>query len=161
MADNVQAEANHLKKNLSHISLIKLLIVEQLRKLGKSWDFFLLAVDIPRDPKGDSSLPMGKETSYRAEAEIGRAIEKEKTLEAFSPQQSIPRKRGRPRKNRETEKAQAPNEPRAKSFAEELLMRVIQVEPVKGPKREICTRRRSSDVEDMDTHELSQQLKQA
>jgi hypothetical protein len=122
MADNVQAEANQPKKNLSHISLIKLLIVEQLRKLGKSWNLFLLATDIPRDPKGDSSLPMGKETSHSAEAEIGRAAEKEKTLEASSPQQSIPQKRGRPRKNRETGKAQAPNEPRAKSVAEELLM---------------------------------------
>jgi hypothetical protein len=53
MVDNVQAEADQLKKNLSHISLIKLLIVEELRQLGKDWDSFLFSTDIPRDPKGD------------------------------------------------------------------------------------------------------------
>jgi hypothetical protein len=91
------------------------LIVEELRQLGKSWDSFLLSADIPRDPKGDPPLPMGKATSHSAEAEIERAAEKGKTVEALSPQQPIPRKRGRPRKNRETREAQAPSEPRTKS----------------------------------------------
>jgi hypothetical protein len=104
MAYNVQDEANQLEKKLSHISLIKLLIVEQLRHLGKSWDSFLLAADIPKDPKGDPPLPMGKETSHSVEVEIGRDAEKGKTLEALPPQQPIPRKRGKPRKNRETER---------------------------------------------------------
>jgi hypothetical protein len=100
MAGSVQAKANQPKKNLSHISLIKLLIVEELRRLGKSWDSFMLSADIPRDPKGDPALPTGKATSHSAEAEIGRATEKGKTVEALSLQQTIPRKRGRPRKNK-------------------------------------------------------------
>ena len=35
IADSVQDEENQPKKNLSHISLIKLLILEKLRQLGK------------------------------------------------------------------------------------------------------------------------------
>jgi hypothetical protein len=105
MADSIRAEANQPKKKLSHVSLIKLLIVEELRRLGKNWDSFLLTISIPRDPKGDSPLPTGKVTSHHAEEEEG------KTLEALSPQQSIPRKRGRPRKNKETGESQAPSEP--------------------------------------------------
>jgi hypothetical protein len=66
-----------------------------------------------------------------------------------------------PRKNKETGDAQAPSKPRAKSVAEELLMRAIRLEPVKGSSREPCDRRRRLDIEDMDTREPSQQLKQA
>jgi hypothetical protein len=57
-------EANQSKKKLSHISLIKLLIVEELRRLGEKWDSFMLTFNIPRDPKGDSFSPMGKVTSH-------------------------------------------------------------------------------------------------
>jgi hypothetical protein len=70
MADNVQAEANQSNNNLSHISLIKLLIVEELRRLGKDLGSFLFSVDIPRDPKGDPPLPMGETTSRSVEAGI-------------------------------------------------------------------------------------------
>jgi hypothetical protein len=57
MADNVRAETNQPKKKLSHVSLIKLLIVEELRQLRNNWDSFLLTAGIPRDPRGDSHLP--------------------------------------------------------------------------------------------------------
>jgi hypothetical protein len=129
--------------------------------LGNNWDSFLLTADIPRDPKGDSPLLAEKVTSHHAEAEIGRTVEEGKTLEATSPQQSIPRKRGRPRKNKETGEAQVLSEPCAKSIAEELLMRAIRLEPVEGPSREACDRRRRTDTEGIDIREPSQQLKQA
>jgi hypothetical protein len=58
MIENIQAEVNQPKKNLSHISLIKLLIVEELRLLGKDWDSFIFLANMPRDPKGDPPLPM-------------------------------------------------------------------------------------------------------
>jgi hypothetical protein len=98
MVDNIQAEANQTKKKLSHISLIKLLIVEVLRQLGENWDSFILTVNIPRDPKGDSPLPAGKVTYHHVKEEIGRVVEEGNTLEALSPQQPIPLKRGMPRK---------------------------------------------------------------
>jgi hypothetical protein len=82
-------------------------------------------------------------------------------LEALSPQQSIPQRRGRPRKNKETGEAQAPSDPRAKSIVEELLMCAIRLEPVEGPSRETCDRRRRTDTEGTDIREPSQQLKQA
>ena len=93
--------------------------------MGNNSDLFLLTVGIPRDPKGDSPLLAGKVTSQRTEAEIRRTTEEGKTLAATSPQQSIPRKRGRPRKNKETGEAQVPSEPCTKSVARELLMRAI------------------------------------
>jgi hypothetical protein len=70
MADSVQAKENQSKKNLSHISLIKLFIVEELRRLGKEWDSFLFSTDILRDPKGDPPLPTGETASSNAEAGI-------------------------------------------------------------------------------------------
>jgi hypothetical protein len=56
MADDFRADTNQPKKKPYHVSLIKLLIVKELRRLGNNWDSFLLSVDIPRDPKGDSPL---------------------------------------------------------------------------------------------------------
>jgi hypothetical protein len=86
---------------------------------------FYLQLDIPKDPKGEPPLHTGKKTSHIAEEKIGRAAEKGNTLEALSPQQSIPQKRGRPRKNRETGEVQAPSELCAKSVVGELLMHTI------------------------------------
>jgi hypothetical protein len=84
---------------------------------------------------------------------------KERHWKPYPPNKSIPQKRGRPRKNKETGEAQAPSEPRAKSVVEELLMRAIQLEPVEGPSRETCDRRRRPDTEGTNIREPSQQLK--
>jgi hypothetical protein len=70
MADNVRAETNKPKKKLSHVLLIKLLIVEELRQVGNNWDSFLLRANIRRGPRVDSHLPMEKETSHHAEAKL-------------------------------------------------------------------------------------------
>jgi hypothetical protein len=129
--------------------------------LGNNWDSFLLTVGIPKDPKGDFPLPTERVTSHRAEAEAGRVAEEGKTLEALSPQQSIPQRRGRPRKNKEVGETQVPSEPRTKSVAEELLMHAIRLEPVEGTSQESWGRRRRTDTEGTDVHEPSQQLKQA
>jgi hypothetical protein len=80
-------------------------------------------------------------------------------LEAPSPQQSIPQRRGRPRKNKEIGETQDLRETRAKSVVEELLMHTIRLEPVEGPSRETCDRRRRKYTEGMDICEPSQQLK--
>jgi hypothetical protein len=155
MENNVWDEANQPKKKLSHVSLIKLLIVEDLRRLGNNWDSFILIVNIPRDPKGYSPLPMEKVTSHHTEVEIGRVAEEGKKLAAPSPQQSIPRKRGKPRKNKETGEAQVLSKPREKSYAKDLLMRAILLEPVEGPSRETCYIRRRKDTEGTYIRELS------
>jgi hypothetical protein len=42
MVDNARTEANPLKKKLSHVSLVKLLVDEELRQLGKKWICFYL-----------------------------------------------------------------------------------------------------------------------
>jgi hypothetical protein len=132
MANNVQAEANQSKKNLSHIPLIKLLIVEKLKRMGREWNSFILLADIPRDPKGDPPLPMRDTTSCRMEVGIEGAVRKGKTMEGSSPEQPISRKRGRPRKNKEPREAQHPNKLCTQSVTEKLLMHVVQLEPVEG-----------------------------
>jgi hypothetical protein len=118
VVDSVRDDTNQTKKKPYHVLLIKLLIVEELRRLGNHWDLFLLIVGIPRDPKEDYPLLAEKVTSHRAKAEIGRTAKEGKTLAATSPQQPIHRNSGRPRKNKETGEAQVPNEPHAKSIVE-------------------------------------------
>jgi len=72
MEENTQAETYQPKRKISHVSLIKLLLIEELRQLGNNWDLFLLVADIPKDPKGDFPLPVKKVTSHRTKAEAGR-----------------------------------------------------------------------------------------
>jgi hypothetical protein len=63
MADNVQAEADQPGNNLSHLSLIKLLVVEELRRLNKDWDSFMISADIPETPKETFLYLRGKQHS--------------------------------------------------------------------------------------------------
>jgi hypothetical protein len=73
----------------------------------------------------------------------------------------MPRRRGRPRKNKETMEARVLEEPRARSVAEELLMRAIWLEPAGGSSRENRSRTRREDITGVNDQEPSQQLKQA
>jgi len=111
-ADIVQDEADQPGNNLSYLSLIKLLVVEELRRLNKDWDSFLISADIPRDPKEDIPL-FARETTFHS---IGARKEdvtgKGKEIEDSSSHQPTPRKRGRPRLIKKPEEIQAPNEPR-------------------------------------------------
>jgi hypothetical protein len=61
------------KRKLSHVSLIKLLVVEELRCLGRNLDSVLLTAGIPKDPKGDFQLPGEVVTSHHVEAEARKA----------------------------------------------------------------------------------------
>jgi hypothetical protein len=54
MAGKVQARVDQLKSSLFHLSLVKLLVVEELRKLNMEWNYFLTLSNIPLDPKGDT-----------------------------------------------------------------------------------------------------------
>jgi hypothetical protein len=94
-------------------------------------------------------------------AEVEEVVPEGRTLEDMPPQQQIPRKRGRPRKNKEAGETQIPSEPCARSTAEELLMRVIQLEPVEVTSRGSGSRTRRTDAMDTNVREPTQQLKQA
>jgi hypothetical protein len=134
MADNIQAKADQPGNNLSHLSLIKLLVVEELRHLNKDWDSFLISADIPRDPKGDIPLS-ARETTFHstgARKEDVTRKGKGKEIEDSSSHQPTPRKRGRPRLTNKTEEIQAPNKSHTQSAAKRLLMHVIRLELVEG-----------------------------
>jgi hypothetical protein len=77
MEDNTRAKTDQPKRKISHVLLIKLLLVEELRRLGNNWDSFLLATSIPKDPKGDFPLPTERVTSHHPKDEAERVARKE------------------------------------------------------------------------------------
>jgi hypothetical protein len=66
MVDNVQAKADQLGRNLSHFSLIKLLVVGNLRHLNMDWDSFMIVANIPKYHKGDIPLSAMETTLHSA-----------------------------------------------------------------------------------------------
>jgi hypothetical protein len=66
-----------------------------------AWDSFLFAAGVPEASKGDSYLHMETMVSPHAEAEVEEVTSEGHKLEATLPQQQIPWRRGRPRKNKE------------------------------------------------------------
>jgi hypothetical protein len=87
MENNIQAEEDQLKRKLYHVSLIKLLVVEELRQLESNWDSLFLISCIPKDQKGDLSLSMERVIPYRVEAGVEETAQEGKTSEALSLQQ--------------------------------------------------------------------------
>jgi hypothetical protein len=155
MEDSTRGEADQRKRKISHVLLIKLLMVEELRRLGNNWNLFLLATGIPKDTKEYFPLPTERVTSCHAEAEAGRDVEKGRTLESLSPQKPIPRKRGRPRKNKKIEETRILSKPRVKLVVEESLMRDIHMEPIEGTSRESLGGGRRIDTKNTNVRESS------
>jgi hypothetical protein len=123
------------------------------------WESFSPIASIPKGVKGVIPLPTETIRSNRMEPEAERLVQGGKTVEVSSPQQKIPQRRGRPRKNKEVEEAQVSEEPHARSVAEELLMRAIRLEPARGSSRESRRRTRKMDITGANDQEPSQQLK--
>jgi hypothetical protein len=126
------------------------------------WDSFLLTAGIPKDPKGDFPLPVETMISHRAEAGVEEVAQEGRTLEALSPQQQIPQRRGRPRKNKEAGETRVPNEPRAKISCR----RITYARYSAGTCRRYKSRKLEQNKEDRyrrstNVREPSQQLKQA
>jgi hypothetical protein len=117
------------------------------------------ATDIPKDAKGVIPLPTETIRSNCAKLEAERLAQGGRIVEASFPQQQIPQRRGRPRKNKEVEEARVSEEPHAKSVAEELLMRAIWLEPAGESGRKSRSRTREMDTTGANDQEPSQQLK--
>jgi hypothetical protein len=82
-------------------------------------------------------------------------------METLSPQQRIPRRRGRPRKNKEFVETKLLDELRARSIAEKLLMCIVLRETLEGTSQESRSRMRRMDALSSNDQETTQQLKQA
>jgi hypothetical protein len=88
-------------------------------------------VGVPEASKGYFDLHAETMVSPHAEVEVEEVTSEGHKVEVMLPQQKIPWRRGRPRKNKEVgEENQILIESRARSAAEEFLMRVIRLEPV-------------------------------
>jgi hypothetical protein len=62
------------KRKLSHVSLIELLVVEELRWMGSNRYSFLLTAGIPKDPKGDFPLHAKRVISHCIEARLEEVV---------------------------------------------------------------------------------------
>jgi len=56
MTDKGQARVDQLKSRFFHFSLVKILVVEELKKINRDWDSFLSSSNIPLYPKRDTPL---------------------------------------------------------------------------------------------------------
>jgi hypothetical protein len=63
MAGRVQARHDQLKTSMFYFPLVKLLVVEELKKLNRDWDSFLASTKIHLDPKGDTPSSVEKVAS--------------------------------------------------------------------------------------------------
>jgi hypothetical protein len=86
MADKVQARVDQLKSILFHFSLVKLLVVEELKKLNRVWDSFLASSNILLDPKRDTPLYVERLASNSSgeKEEVLWKGENEKRLRIFN-----------------------------------------------------------------------------
>ena len=75
MSDKVHARDDQLKTNLFHLHLVKLLVVEELKKLNRDWDSFLASTNIHLDPKGDTPSSVEKVASKDSNGKEKRSAE--------------------------------------------------------------------------------------
>jgi len=126
-----------------------------------AWDSFLFAAGVPEVSRGDSYLCAETMVMPHAETEIEEVTPEGHRLEAMLPQQQIPWRRGRPRKNKEVGgESQIPIESHARSAAEEFLMCTIRLKLVETISRGSGNRMRRTKALGSNIRAPSQQLEQ-
>jgi hypothetical protein len=163
MADRVQARVDQLKSSLFHFSLVKLLVVEELRKLNRDWDSFLTSTNISLDPKGDTPLSAEKSTSNSSGVKGGGVAErgKGKEIENPSPSQPVLKKRRKLQFTDEPKETQAPSKPLTRSSARRFPIPTVQTEFVEFAAQEIDEEQVKPGEKDSDVKEMQQQLKKS
>jgi hypothetical protein len=97
--------------------------VEEARPEPQSdWDSFLLTADFPQGSKGRFPSARGKGNITPRGGRIGRDCAERRSIGSPVPPTKMPRRRGRPKKNKEARETQVPSELRARSVAKESLM---------------------------------------
>ena len=70
--------------------------------------------------------------SHHAEPGMEGPKQEGRIVEALTPQKLIPRRRGRPKKNKEDGETRILDEPHARSFAENSLMPIVHLKLLEG-----------------------------
>jgi hypothetical protein len=99
---------------------------------------------------------MGTITSHHSGLGMEETAQEGRMVETLSPQQQIPRRRGRPRKNKEAVESKLSYEPHAQSIGEKLLMHVVLLEPLECTSQESRRRMRRMDALGSNDQEIAQ-----
>jgi hypothetical protein len=164
MAEKVQARVDKLQSSLFHLSLVNILVAEDLTKLNRDWDSFLASTNIPLDPKGDTSLSAERMTSNsssherRDVAEQGKRRGKE--AEGSSPRQPVLNKCRRLFFTYEPKETQAPSKPVTRSSARRIPIPTVQTEFVEVAAQEMEEEHSKSQEKYLDFIGMQQQLKE-
>jgi hypothetical protein len=139
MADTVQARDDQPKSSLFHFSLVKLLVVEEIRKLNRDCDSFLTSTNISLDPKGDTPFSVEKSTSDSSGGKGGGAAERRKGKEIENPSLSQPvlKERRKLQFTDEPKEIQAPSKLCTRSSASRFSIPTVHTEFVEFATEEI------------------------
>jgi len=141
MSDRVQARANKLKTSLFHFSLVKLLVLEELKKLNRDWDSFLASTNIPLDPKGDAPSFVermdSKDLGGKEKGSTKRGIGKGKEIEYYSPSHPDKKKGRKLHFADEVDETPKLSSPTTKSAAKRLHVHALYKQPVEYSVQEV------------------------
>jgi hypothetical protein len=163
MADRVQARADQLKSSMFHFSLVKLLIVEELRKLNREWDSFLSSANIPLEPKRDTPLSVER-VSPSSSGKKGESVaekRKGKEVEGSPPSQPFPKKGRKILFTDEPKETQTPRRPTTRSTTRNIPTPTVQTEYVEISDQGMDEGQAKAGDKDSKIRELQQQLREA
>jgi hypothetical protein len=126
-----------------------------------AWDSFLLASSVSEISKGGPYLCSKMMSVPQAEVEVEKISSEGHMLEAMPSQKQTPRRRGRPRKNKEVGGSHILTELSAHPTAEEFIMHATWLEPVGTTSRGSGSRMRRTGVSGSNVENPNQQLEQA
>jgi hypothetical protein len=165
MADKVQARADQLKTSLFHFSLVKFLVVEELKKSNRDWDSFLASTNIPLDPKGDTPSSAekvaSKDSSGKEKGSAEQGMGKGKEIDDSSPSQPAKKKGRRLHFVDEVEETPKVSSPITRSAAKRLHVPALHTQSVEHSTQEMDEDQVQSEEKDQVIRELQDQLKEA
>jgi hypothetical protein len=90
MVDKVQAKSNQVEPSLFHFSLIKLLVLEELKKEKREWNYFLFAsgfcVETTSSPPSKGSTPSTSTKAISSSLKRKKGDDKEQPIVIETPE---------------------------------------------------------------------------
>jgi hypothetical protein len=163
MADKVQARVDKLKSSLFHFSLVKLLVVEELRNLNRDWDSFLSSTDIPLDPKRDTpfSVEILSPSSSCQKGESDADKGKGKEVEGSPPSHPFLKKGRNLLFANEPKETQTPRRPTTRSTSRRIDTPTMQTKHVEVSSQEMDEGQTKAGMKESEFREIQKKLREA